>query len=156
MKIKRVFALILVAVALLSLASCKTSVKNENEKNDNGNSSNSSQSTTESGVLYAPGVKLNVVYADDDIADEALDIFYDIGGNTSVPPVLSKDDSAVAEHELCHGKTNREISKKAYSLLERVESDGEYDKRYVIYSDGNSVAIVAEKWEKPEAAIKEK
>ena len=140
MKMKRILALLIVAASIISLAACKAFMK-DNSSDGNGGG----QGGAADGVLYAPGVTLNIIYADEDIAAEAIDIFYEIAANTTEVPILSNDSAAVAEHELCIGETNREISKKAYSLLDRVDRDNNYQTRYVIYSDGSSVAIAFDK-----------
>jgi len=46
-----------------------------------------------------------------------------------------------AKHEIIFGKSDREISKKAYRLLERQERNNSSEGGYVIYSDGESVAV---------------
>ena len=52
-------------------------------------------------------------------------------------------DSAEAKaHEIVLGQTNRPISATAKDMLERIETKGEYEERYIIYSDGASVAVL--------------
>ena len=43
--------------------------------------------------------------------------------------------------EIVVGSTNREISSKAYKNLERIDTNSDTELRYLIYSDGKSVAI---------------
>jgi hypothetical protein len=68
-----------------------------------------------------------------------------IEAKTGVAPKLVAPDSEQHEHEITIGNTDKEISKKAYKRLERyMLDDGDDPKnfsRYVIYSDGSSIAI---------------
>lgn len=50
-------------------------------------------------------------------------------------------DSEVMPHELVIGRTDRAISKTAYDRLERIDLNEDGDLRFLIYSDGSSVAI---------------
>lgn len=51
------------------------------------------------------------------------------------------DRTQVMPHELIIGKSDREISKTAYDRLERMDLNDDGDLRFLIYSNGSSVAI---------------
>ena len=57
------------------------------------------------------------------------------------PAILQTDRFASKGHEIVVGRTTRPISEKAYKALERVVKDSDFDVTYVIYAEGNSVAI---------------
>lgn len=64
--------------------------------------------------------------------------------------------SEVHAHEIVIGNTDREISKNAYSRLDRVQKNSEEDLAYLIYSDGSSVAIVWDESENDEDGVMKK
>ncbi len=59
-------------------------------------------------------------------------------------PNVTTDAVEPAEHEIVLGKSNREVSKRAYTLLNRLEKEDEKDVSFLIYSDGSSIAIAYE------------
>ena len=98
-----------------------------------------------SGALYYPGSSLGIVYAEEQVEAYLNDLYYEIADNLSKPPVIRRDtESEVGQHELVIGKTNRPISIEAYKQLDRIEKQSDCDAKYVIYSDGSSVAIAFE------------
>lgn len=98
-----------------------------------------------SGALYYPGSTLGIVYAEEQVKAYLNDLYYDLAGNLSKPPVIRRDtESEIGQHELVIGKTNRPISSEAYKQLARIEKQSDCDTKYVIYSDGSSVAIAFE------------
>ncbi len=101
-------------------------------------SSGDGDSSDSSGVFWTGGTDIYFVLASDAPAvPSALDsAVYDLNGRSAV---CSSDTKEVGAHEIIIGNTSRDLSKKAYRLLERItetEKSG-----YVIYSDGKSVAI---------------
>ncbi len=50
--------------------------------------------------------------------------------------------SEANKHEIVFGQSNREITEAAMRRLERIEKNTETDVRFVVYSDGNSLAVV--------------
>ena len=117
-----------IIICVILLASCG--------KNDNDNLQN--------GVLYAPGSTLSIVASDDTPDDYAVNIVNAVGKVTGSFPSVVKDNTAAGEHEIVIGMTDRAISKAAYEQLESVDKETEYEVAYLIYSDGNSVAIAFE------------
>ena len=55
--------------------------------------------------------------------------------------LLATDAAPKAEHEIVIGETSRELSRTAYRLLERIKDDDGDLVGYVVYSDGNSLAV---------------
>lgn len=64
-------------------------------------------------------------------------------------------DSEPHKHEIVFGRTDREISKTAYSRLERVEKNSPDQLVFLIYSDGSSLAVVWEECEDDKEAMDE-
>ena len=137
---KKGLLLMLMILLIVSLIACNTSDSSDNGKNNADDIPQGGESV--SGVLYAKGTSLDFVFVDAELASFANELFYAIGTNLSGNANIKNTDSDTpAEHEIVIGKTNREISQKAYERLERMESSSKYEVPYLIYSDGNSVAI---------------
>ena len=135
---KQILSVLIIICRAVSLAACKKN--NDSGINDGGNSQGDFE-----GVLYAPGSSLSVVFADDDISDPINVLLDAVGAVTGTVPTLSKADTAQAKHEIVIGMTERAISKAAYEKLEKIDKETEYEVSYLVYSDGNSVAIAFEK-----------
>lgn len=135
---KKLVTLLLVFLfTLTALCSCKLFSKDKG--GDTGNADNGNTSTDSSDYFYAPGVELSVLLASD---SEAImsDLFSIVFEKLGVVPVLRAQSSAPMKHEIIFGKSNREVSVRAYQLLDRlVEMEGMAG--YLIYSDGTSVAV---------------
>ena len=127
LKKKHILTVFLIICVVL-LASCV--------KNDNDN--------LHSGVLYTPGSTLSIVANDGTLDDYVVDIVNAVGKVTGSYPSVVKDNTAAGEHEIVIGMTDRAISKTAYEQLKSVDKESEYEVAYLIYSDGNSVAIAFE------------
>lgn len=96
--------------------------------------------------IYTENTEVHVVYNGDALSHEGVSKIYSaLRDAVWAPPVFATDTSPVAEHEIVIGKTARPISEKAYRLLELMEREEESHLGYVIYSDGNSVAIAYDK-----------
>ena len=102
------------------------------------------------GTIYSDRVFPAIVYKTGEY-DFALDEILTVQGymrdNASISPSVFKDDGIVFKHEIVFGDTNREISATAKDILEdkiakESEEKGEDVTGYLIYSDGNSVALV--------------
>ena len=93
-----------------------------------------------SGVIFDKSTSLAVVYEEDMGAYTiANKICNEISGRVRVE--LARASAAEAEHEIVVGKTDREVSVEAYEQLERIDVRGATESRFLIYSDGSSVAI---------------
>ena len=109
------------------------------------NTPNEPSDTTVDGVLYAPGTALDILFVDETLSGFANELFYSVGANvTGAANIKNTDAGAEADHELIIGRTERQVSKKAYERLERLEKPSDHQSAYLIYSDGNSVAIAFE------------
>ena len=129
---KRIAFLLLTLCTLLALSSCKLFNK---DKNDGGNSNN----VKPDDYFWAEGVDLKMIFAEDstDAANRLTDLIYEKTGTVAG---FRLDSQAETPHEIIVGRSTREISVKAYQLLDReIEQDGMAG--YLIYSSGTSVAI---------------
>ena len=103
-----------------------------------------SRGTKDDGILeeciYSPGTELAIVYGDG-VDDELLtDLASSIKEVRGVLPVFSTDPGQYA-HSIVIGKFENDISKKAYTRLERLEKKADDDVGYVVYTDGRSIAV---------------
>ena len=95
-------------------------------------------------LIYNEASELYLI-VDPSVSSEYISkISDDIDYNKSELIKYAPVDSEVHKHEIVVGMTDREISKTAALRIDRVEKNTEDELRYVIYSDGSSVAIV---WE---------
>ena len=139
MKSKRFLLLALVFVCLFSVFSCGKKDKNE----DTGNEQKPSGSdvTPVGDYIYSGGSQLTLVYNAGTVSAENLKKLKD-SLFVKVGELLEADDSiAGSEHEIILGRSERELSKKAYSRLSRMDKTTDDYVGYCIYSDGKSVAI---------------
>ena len=127
---KKVLLLVFIIVTVLTAWSC---------------GSGGDDVTLPGDAVYSKGNSPIVVYDPDEVSDESITAVVDrLADITGMAPTLRNHTSEAAEHEIVIGKTSRSISERAYSLLERVETSGYDSAKYLIYSDGDSVAIVYE------------
>lgn len=109
-----------------------------------GNNSNEVDDGVE-GVIYAPGTKVYISFQGDVNFDYVNAISDAVAAQTGVAPQLVAPNSEKYEHEITVGNTEKEISQTAYKRLDRYLLDDDEDpddfSRYVIYSDGSSIAI---------------
>ena len=121
------FALCITLVSLC-LFSCKK--KEEGEVGDNNTPPESE--SAEFSIVY------DVAGVDGDLITRIYDKLYDVTGEL---PTLKKHTSEISGREIVVGKNSREISEKAYNLLDRMERPAADYVRYLVYTDGTSVAI---------------
>ena len=121
-----VLIFLMLALALSAFSSCKNNTDEPNKSEDSV------------GFLSGGASVFFVIAENSDIRSEALEnAVFDITGNY---PVYRYDSADVNKREIILGETSRELSKKAYRELERLELEGD-NQGYVIYSSGASVAI---------------
>ena len=121
--------LILLIIFSFSLVSC-------------GDTGSDGDEPLQSGNIYSKESDVTLVYDAGKVDTQNAELVYDkLTELTGRNPKLGGSSSASAAHEIVIGETSREISKKAYKLLDRIEKD-DYDYvRFLIYSDGKSVAL---------------
>jgi len=90
--------------------------------------------------IYSPGVSCPLVY-DGGASASVEKLASWLTTVTGEKPTSLTSSDAEAENEIVIGRCEREISKKAYRLMERIDRESEELVRYLIYSDGSSVAI---------------
>ena len=132
---------ILSAIALLlltaSLASCSLFKKGD----ENGTNNGSNQNNDAEATLWKVGEEINVL-AEVGASENAVNsILSKVTDAIDTVPYMRPLDYAVGERELLIGNTGRELSDKAYEKLERLDTLEKYDVRWLIYREGNSVAI---------------
>lgn len=93
-------------------------------------------------LIYDASTDLKIIRTEDEVDDTLLlEIMNGLGGVLTDYPDVSYDNSEKSEHEIVIGRTSRKISTDAYTALEKRDAEeGNY--RFLIYSDGSSVAIV--------------
>ena len=128
--------LLLVLVLTLGLTCfCSCFKKNPDDKGDKGDETDLPEN-----FIFGEGSTLNYVYSADVAANFISSIESEIFFH-NVDVRVVPDTAEVGEHELVIGKVNREISRTAYDRLERMEKNEAGDLRFLIYSDGSSIAI---------------
>ncbi len=128
-KTKIIWLLLVIGVLMLGLSACK----------DADTDISKPASVADDDVIYSPSVSATLILGD------GLDESYAGAIGTAYYKLTGKDitiESHISEakaHEIIIGKTDREISQKAYRSLELMRKEDTVG--YVIYSDGRSVAI---------------
>ncbi len=128
-KFKFVWLILAFSVFAISIMSCKNNTVDGDKNNSD---------TVDDNVIYSPYVSTTLVLGKGIDETDVRAIRTTYNEKTGQTIKLSLDTSS-ASHEIIIGKTNRELSAKAYNLLSKFKADGEVG--YVIYSDGKSVAI---------------
>ncbi len=150
---KKLLYIFLILSLIISLAACsigddEDSGDGSGGSSDSGGSSgdgtgdssgDSSDGTVPSKYVFAPGTSVTVI-ADGEYADTAR-LVEKIETATGVSVRIADDSSALTPHEIILGESTRDISKMAYRYLERIKEYREGYVGYVIYSDGESVAV---------------
>ncbi len=131
---RRISKTIWLLLAIISLAFGLVSCK----KPDNGKEE--PPAVVDDDVIYSPYIDTTIVLGEGidsrDVNSLRTTYYKKVGKEISV----SSAESTPLSHEIIVGKTDRELSKKAYNYLTRFKDDNK-DAGYVIYSDGKSVAI---------------
>lgn len=136
MKFKVLLSVFIFSLILALLCSCKVSNKNNNQSGNNNENSD-----TENIILGQDTVPTVVCNSQSLLTKEISTIQEAVFYCIYRTPSVTTDETAPADHEIILGKSNRAVSKRAYTLLERIEKEDEYDASYLIYSDGSSIAI---------------
>lgn len=93
-------------------------------------------------AIYSAENSATLVYDEGGVTKENLDLLKNRLTEKTGRFILTKSSSIEKTgNEIVLGRTSRDISKKAYSYLERIDTSTRSEVRYVIYSDGRSVAI---------------
>ena len=96
----------------------------------------------ESRYVFDESTPPMLIYSSD-VPQSAVNALYSALRDTlGTPPEYSLDTSEGGGHEIVIGNTSRDISKKAMRKLRLAQRDDEYSAAFLIYSSGNSVAIV--------------
>ena len=162
---RKLIALILMALLVVSLAACKVKDKDKTDGNvnDNGGTNNdvgennggtnTDPAPIEKGVIFSPDLEVRIIKAKDakelDV-DSIFETYYLCTG--SFPEVRSDNEDKIP-HEIVIGDSNRDITAKAKAALEsgfpKIVRDWEdrgldttFLIGYAIYSDGESIAVV--------------
>ena len=131
MKNKLILSVLLIFICLFSVVSC-----------GGNNDLDGDQEETPSGeYIYTEGSSLTIVYNAGSVSTENLDKLINAVAIKSPGYKTVNDGAPAAEHEIILGRSDREISVKAYKRLERMERTTDDYVGYCIYSDGTSVAI---------------
>ena len=128
---RKIFLSVILSVALvLSLASCQLLFGDNN-------------SAEPEGFIFDADSDLTIIFADPALGDELTNKIYNAvaaarGGNAPDFGSASIDQS---KHEIVIGRSDRPVSTTAYLRLEQLDDEDGANLRYVIYSDGSSIAI---------------
>ena len=123
------------------LSSCKLFSK---DKGNEGGSDNGTGEAT-AGVIYDS--KTNVSFIVNDQTLETNLVYYivdEVGKVTPSAPTVSTDSAERASREIVIGESNRDVTRKAYIALDRIEKESDKEVGYVVFTDGSSIAIVYE------------
>ena len=123
---------------LMILVSCKLKKGNPEDPTNGSNNGAQSNSSENNGIAYT------IVFADGTDGVLLDSLFQDVYEATGIIPTLSPASSAKGEYEIVVGNTDREISKKAYSALNRIDitsGNSEFAVKYAVYVLDGSVAI---------------
>ena len=129
MKIKRSLSIILMLICFGLLVSCSIRANDKDQTNNEEND-----------YIYNEKSELTLVIPSGQLSEENKKLFTEALYTYKFYSVTDgKSDEA--EHEIIFGESDRELSKKAYRLLERQEKKKNEEVGYVILSDGKSLAI---------------
>ena len=123
-------AFLLLSLPIVILASCR--IRNDGHPSDSDSGD----------YVYSANSDLTLVYDYGGVnAENASRITEALLNVISGKLTVEDTESPMAEHEIILGKSEREISKKAYTLLDKIDVTSESELRYLIYSDGTSLAL---------------
>ena len=133
---KRITALILCLIlSVLTLASCKIFTR--------GNGSDDANATP--GVVFDSKTNVQFIVTDETLATDLIYYLHDeVAKVTPKYPEIGNDSLAKASREIIIGESSRDVTRRAFSHLSRLEKEDEKQVGYVVYTDGSSVAIVYE------------
>ena len=133
---KRLFLFLCILALAIGLVSCKVGGGGTSPDDQGGGNTD-----VPDNYLYAPGSELWMLYPEN-LAKGTLDGFVraieDVRGEFVN---LTASPSEKHENEIVIGKSDREVSRRAYMYLNRQDKDDPDMAGYVIFSDGSSVAI---------------
>ena len=160
---KRVISLIIaLALCVLAFASCQVGTGGSGTGGSGGNGSSGAGQGGESGgesggdkapesYIYKSDTPLAIVVDEELLNSNAFTNLYSaLSSKLDSYPVILSEGEAAYEHEIVIGNQNRPITTEALDRLGRYrpEVDGDelkYHTRYLIYSDGSSLAVVFDK-----------
>ena len=128
--------LLTLLICISAFSSCK--LLNRGDKNNGGDGASDGENIE--GVVWSPDVTLGIV-SEAGVEWGAYDFYSEIYELTGQLPQFVGEDSSPYYHEFVFGNTKREISEKAYKRLDRSLTGITGEIGWLIYSDGNSVAI---------------
>lgn len=139
---KKILLLLLAVMLAFGIFGCKRSGKTDTNDGPGTNSDNSQTSEKEN-LIYNSDTKISLIIGDHSLSDVAVsDIYNYLFRNVYTNVKIYIDEiPEKADHEIILGRTDRDISKRAYTLLEREELSAFGEAGYLIYSDGSSIAI---------------
>ena len=136
MKKKLLLLLCLTALAVSLLASCKL-------LGGTGSSGGNQNQQASGDAIYGRDTVVGIVIADDSFPSSLVsDVSNALYNWNALPELIDPNgaDAKVREHEIVFGECDREVSKKAYTYLSRMDEELHHS-NYVMYSDGKSIAI---------------
>ena len=148
MKRKLLLALIFVIAVSFIFSSCK--FFNKDSGNDSTDNGGQTDENAQPGVVFSPDVTVTVISepsVDYEYIDTIMNAIYSLTGKM---PNLEAVNTDKTENLIVIGKVDRDISKAAYERIDRyhpeVAEEDDYSDypRYLIYSEGTSVAIAYE------------
>ena len=95
-------------------------------------------------LIYGVGTELYLIWGEDVSEDTTVEFSSKLDELRGVTTKYADKASEMHAHEIVLGTTDREISKTALDRLNRMDKNSDEDISYLIYSDGASVAIVAD------------
>ena len=95
------------------------------------------------GFIFDADSDLTIIFADDALPDKLTQKLYNAvtAAKGTRAPAFGSVALDVSDHEIIVGKCDRPASVAAYSKLEQLDDEDGENGRYVIYSDGSSVAL---------------
>ena len=152
MKIKLLSVVLMLVLAVCLVCSCNNKSKGQNSSQSGSQDSSQDNNANQNGayedienLIFAPNkVPVIVCNSRTEFSDEIAIIQDAVFYVSYYIPNVTTDAVDPAEHEIILGKSNREVSKRAYTLLNRLEKEDEKDVSYLVYSDGSSIAIAYE------------
>ena len=96
---------------------------------------------TNSSLIYNTSTELYLVFEEGKFEEYETERLVKAFEEVGVKAQVSAANETKKSHEIVLGKNDREVSKKAYSELEKIEKYPTDGGRFLIYSDGASVAL---------------